>query len=178
MILWAHSTDMVKSLSHALEHRLGISSTFQWLLYGGKQLEDSFPLSFYNIWKYASVVLTLWLRGGAIGQRSSTQAFSYKDVVHAQPIKKVAQPSKAPKPFWVDKLEDVPYVEISHPALENQFQIYAESSIIYRFNGLWPHMTNIYQWVHSSDLVKNLSYALELRLGIPSTLQRFLYGGK
>ena len=67
-----------------------------------------------------------------------------------QPPKKVAQPSEAPKPFLVDKLEDVPSIEISHPKLENQLQIYTEYSIICRFNGLWPRTTNLYQWVHST----------------------------
>ena len=32
--------------------------------------------------------------------------------------------------------------------------------------------------VRSMDLVKNLMHALELRLGIPSAFQRFLYGVK
>ena len=61
-----------------------------------------------------------------------------------------AQPLEAPKPFLVDKLEEVPSTEISHPTLEDQLQIYAESAIIYRFNGIWPRTTDIYQWIHST----------------------------
>ena len=76
-------------------------------------------LSFYNIEKYASLVLTLHLRGGAVRQPSSAQVFSYKDVVHVQPPKKTTQPSQAPKPFLVDKMDDIPSIEISHPTLEN-----------------------------------------------------------
>lgn len=53
--------NLVISLSLALKLKLRIPSASQRLLYGGKQLNDSLPLSFYNIEKYALVVLTLRL---------------------------------------------------------------------------------------------------------------------
>ena len=95
------------------------------LLYEGKQREDSLPLSYYNIKKDASVMLSLCLRGGAYRQTSSAPPFSYKDVLHSQPSKGAAQPAEAPKPFLVDKREETPSIEISHPTLEDQFQTFA-----------------------------------------------------
>ena len=131
MILWVCSSDVVKNLSHDLELKLAIPTALRRFLYGGKQLEDYFPLSFYNIEKDATVILTLRLRGGEVGHPSSAHAFSYKDVVHAQPPKKATQPSEAPKPFLVDKLEEVPSVEISHPVIDDQLQMYVESAFIF-----------------------------------------------
>ena len=61
MLLWVHSTDLVKHLSKALELRLGIPSTYLRILHEGKQLEDPLPLSFYNIEKDASVNISLRL---------------------------------------------------------------------------------------------------------------------
>ena len=47
-----------------------------------------------------------------------------------QPRKKAAQPSESPKPILVDKMENVPSVEIFHLTFENELHIYVESSII------------------------------------------------
>lgn len=133
-----HATDLVQELLRELDLRLGIPSRLLRLLYDGKQLEDHFPLFYYNIEKEALVVLSLRLRGGASGQTSSAPAFSYKDVVHAQTTKKAAQPPKAPKPFLVEKMEEIPSIEISHPTLDDQSQAFAETTLICKFNGLWP----------------------------------------
>lgn len=84
------------------------------------------------------------MRGGAIGKSSSAKTFSYKDVVHAQMPKKTAPPVKAPKPFLVNKLEETPSIEIMHPTLDEKTQMFAEQAIICRFNGLWPHTSDLY----------------------------------
>ena len=88
LLQWVHDTDLVQDLLYKLELRLGIPSSFQRLLFKGKQLEESLPLSFYNIQRDASIVLALRLRGGSFGQTSSAPPFSYKDAVH----KNAAQP--------------------------------------------------------------------------------------
>ena len=136
--------DLVQDLMRELELRLGIPSRLLRLLYEGKQLEDHFPLFYYNIEKDALVVLSFRLRGGASGQTSSAPAFSYKDAVHAQTTRKESQPPEASKPFLVDKREEIPSLEISHPSLDDQSQAFAETTIIWRFNGLWPRTTDLY----------------------------------
>ena len=50
----------------------------------------------------------------------------------------------------MDKTEDIPATEISHPSLGNQTQLMAEKAIVFRFNGLWPRSTDFYQWIHST----------------------------
>ena len=94
------------------------------------------PLSAYSINKNDSLVLTLRLRGGAVGQSSSAPSFSYKDAVHSEPPK----PPEAlkPKPFLVEKLEEIPSVEFTHSEIVDDLQKFAERTIICRFNGLWP----------------------------------------
>ena len=64
----------------------------------------------------------------------------------------------APKPFIVDKLEEIPSIELSHPALADHYQKFAETTIICKFNGLWPHTTNLYQWIHSNWTNKSKIY--------------------
>lgn len=149
MMLWVLSTDRVQNLLQALEHSLGIPSALQRLLYGGKQLDASFPLSFYNIERDATLVLSLHLRGGAAEHSSSTPTFSYKDVFHAQP-KKAAQSLVALKTFLVDKMEEVLSIDISHPDLADQLQKYAKVAIICRFNGLWPRTKDLYEWIYAN----------------------------
>lgn len=143
--------DLVQNLKHILNIKLGIPAAAQGLLHEGKQLQDLHPLSFYCIKRDASIFLTLRLRGGAAGESSSAKAFSYRDAVHAQkPEKKTVPPVQAPKPFMVEKLEEVPTIEIMHPSLDEQAQNFAEHAIICRFNGLWPRATDLYQWIHSN----------------------------
>lgn len=50
----------------------------------------------------------------------------------------------------MDKLEEIPSIEIVHPTLDEQTQQIAEKGIICRFNGLWPRTADLYQWIHSN----------------------------
>ena len=100
LLQWVSSSDLVQDLKKILEFRLGIPFASQRLLHEGKQLEDLYPLSFYSIKRDASIILTLRLRGGAVGQSSSAKAFSYKDAIHAQRPEKTAPPVQAANLFW------------------------------------------------------------------------------
>ena len=124
-------TDLVQDLLHKLELQMGIPTSYQRLLFNGKQLEDSLPLSFYSIQRDATIVLTFHLRGGSFGQTSSAPPFSYKDAIHKdaahpQPSSKAAQPAMAqatqptmaPKPFLVDKSEEIPSIDFSDTGIE------------------------------------------------------------
>lgn len=91
------------------------------------------------------------LRGGAAGQSSYAPPFSYKAAVSSE-IPASPEPPK-PKPFLVDKLEEVPSVEISYSDLADHTQQFAERAIICRFNGLWPRSKDLYDlirdnWTH------------------------------
>lgn len=123
-----------------------IPSGLQRLLFQGKQLDDLLPLSFYSITRNNSLVVTLRLRGGA--GRQSSSPFSYKDAVHSE----IPKPLEAlkPKPFLVDKIEEVPSVEITHEDLATQLQEFAERAIICRFNGLWPRSRDLGISMHGS----------------------------
>jgi len=50
----------------------------------------------------------------------------------------------------VNKLEETPSIEIMHPTVDEQTQKFAEHAIICRFNGLWPRIADLYQWIHSN----------------------------
>ena len=131
-----------------LERRIGIPSALQRLLFRGKQLEYFLSLFAYSINKNDSLVLTLRLRGGDVGQSSSAPSFSYKDAVHSD----LPKPPEAlkPKPFLVDKLEEVPSFELTHSDITSDLQTFAERAIICRFNGLWPRSKELYDWIHAN----------------------------
>lgn len=145
ILQWVNPTDLVQNLKANLELRLGIPSALQRLIFQGKQLEDPLPLSFYSIKSNSSLVFSFRLRGGAAGQSSSAPPNSYKDAVRSE-IPATPEPPK-PKPFLVDKLEEVPSVEISYSDLAGDTQKFAERAIICRFNGLWPRSKDLYDWI-------------------------------
>lgn len=142
---WVNPTDLVQNLKANLEYRLGIPSALQRLIFQGKQLEDSLPLSYYSIKSNNSLVFSFRLRGGAAAQSSTAPPNSYKAAV--RPEKPATPEPPKPKPFLVDKLEDVPSVEISYPDLADDTQKFAETTIICRFNGLWPRSQELYDWI-------------------------------
>lgn len=145
---WVRPSDLVQDLTQNLERRMGIPSSLLQLLFQGKQLENPLSLSTYNISRNSSVVATLRLRGGAAGQTSSTRPFSYKDAVHSEnPKPPEALKSKA---FLVEKVEEVPSVELMHEELASQHQDFAERAIICRFNNLWPRSQDLYAWIHEN----------------------------
>jgi len=47
-------------------------------------------------------------------------------------------------------MEETPAIEINHPSLDDQYQTFAETALICRFNGLWPRTADLYQWIHSN----------------------------
>lgn len=145
LMQWVNATDLVQNLKANLEHRLGIPSALQRLIFQGKQLEDSLPLSSYSIKSNNSLVFSFRLRGGAAGQSSSAPPNSYKAAV--RPEKPAAPEPPKPKPFLVDKLEEVPSVEISYPDLADDSQNFAERAIICRFNGIWPRSQDLHDWI-------------------------------
>lgn len=150
LLQWVRPSDSVQDLKFLLESNMGVPAASQRLLFEGKQLEDSCPLACYNIQRNASIRMSLRLRGGAGGQASPAATFSYKEAVHSQKPKDKEPPPQAPKPFLVDKLEETPSIELTHPVLDRQHQIFAENAIICRFNGLWPRTADLYQWVHAN----------------------------
>lgn len=145
---WVSPSDLVQELKLNLECRMGIPSSLLRLLFQGKQLEDPLPLSSCSISRNNLVVATLCLRGGATGKSSSTRPFSYKDAVHPEnPKPPEALKSKA---FLVDKIEEVPSVELIHEDLASHLQDFAERAIICRFNGLWSRSQDLYAWIHAN----------------------------
>lgn len=50
----------------------------------------------------------------------------------------------------VEKIEEVPSVELIHEDLASHLQEFAERAIICRFNGLWPRSQDLYAWIHAN----------------------------
>jgi len=50
----------------------------------------------------------------------------------------------------VEKIEEVPSIEITHEGFANQLQKFVERTIICRFNGLWPCSQDLYAWIHAN----------------------------
>ena len=58
------SDDGVSKLKKKIEEQTGISPDEQRLIYAGKELEDAFKLSLFNVQNMSMITLVIRLRGG------------------------------------------------------------------------------------------------------------------
>jgi hypothetical protein len=91
----------------------------------------------------------LQLRGGVRGHGapSTSKPMSFKDAVRNNPSSAGPLPPM-PSPYIVEKIEEVPSLEITEPEIKESPTFYEDCEVFCRFNGFWPPTTDLYKWIH------------------------------
>lgn len=101
----------------------------------------------------------LRLRGGIAGSGShpASKTFTYKDAATKSCISKEgvntsihSSTAKYLSPFIVDKSDKVPKMEIKNTEVNRLFRTCKSKAIIYWFNGFWPWLEDLDQWIHTN----------------------------
>ena len=112
------------------------------LVYEGKILIDSNPISKFKISKNLTMILTNRLRGREArkGAPSSSRP-SFREVL-GKNLGKDANKGQLYHPkskeYIVEQSKHSPCVELQEPTIYEHYKDYFERVIICRFNGLWP----------------------------------------
>lgn len=103
------------------------------MLHEGDRLRDC------QIHKNSTLHVMYRLRGGKFGNRGTTGPSSYKDAARSKgPQASAAPPSQQPKPYIVEKLDDIPSLEVKNTKVTKLFSTLQTHALICRFNGFWP----------------------------------------
>jgi len=55
-----------------------------------------------------------------------------------------------PGPYIVEKLDDIPALEVKITEVKNLFNTLQKHALICRFNGFWPRSFDLHNWIHSN----------------------------
>ena len=150
------ATDLIEDLKKKVHEKFRIPSEKQRLIYGGKQLEDGKRLSFYNISNGSTIFLVFHLlpspktRYGEI-----TQNLEDEKLEKFQSLSSLLSKTSL-------------NTDDSGKRGEGSFQIFVKD-----IDG--KSKTFI---VKETDLIEDLKKKVQEKIGIPTTRQRLIYGGK
>ena len=111
--------------------------------------EDS-RLTDYQISKNSTIFLLYHLRGGAEGNKGPSGPSSYKEAARPKGPPTTASSSPQNSPYFVEKMESTPTLEIKNPQVTKLFSTLQFVAVICRFNGFWPRYFDLHQWVFTN----------------------------
>ena len=134
-----------------IEQREGYSRLFFYILYGGKVLNEADRLKDCQIFKNSTLYVKTRLRGGSFGNRGTAGPSSFKDAACSKgPQSSAAPPSSQPKPYIVEKPDDIPSLEVKNQEVTKLFSILQTHALICRFNGFWPSSYDLHNWIYTN----------------------------
>ena len=120
-------------------------------MYGGKVLTEGDRLRDCQIYKNSTLYVMNRLRGGTFGNRGTAGPSSYKDTARSKdPQSAAASPSSQPKSYIVDKLDDIPSLEVKNKEVTQLFSTLQTHALICRFNGFWPRSYDLHNWIYTN----------------------------
>lgn len=98
------------------------------------------------------------LRGGTDGNRGTAGPSSYKDAARPKvpkstantPSTTVPTPSAQPRPYIVEKLDEIPSLEVKNIEVKKLFSTLQTHALICRFNGFWLRSYDLHNWIYSN----------------------------
>jgi len=170
-VLRARLTSRVEALRANIASCMGNHANDFYLVHAGKSMQDSLKLSDYQISRNSSISLLFRLRGGAVGNqrgpipsnkgvgnpknRGTAGPSSYKDAarIPSQPKGPHASADPLPTqpgPYIVEKLDDIPALEVKNTEVKNLFNTLQTHALVCRFNGYWPRSFDLHNWISSN----------------------------
>jgi len=168
LLVWVNDYDSVDTLRTSLASRVGFPAASFYLVHAGKSMQDLSKLSDYQLAKNCSISIQFRLRGGAVGNlrnRGTAGPSSYKDAARSKgpqattnrtpPQPKGPHASAyplptQPGPYIVEKLDDIPALEVKITEVKNLINTLQTHAIICRFNGFWPRSLDLHNWIHTN----------------------------
>jgi len=103
----------------------------------------------YNIKPGSTIFLNMRLQGGAKDAGTSLKSKgSFKEAVKGKG-KNPTVVSESPGKYIVDQMPESPSIYIEIPEVKNIYSDLQKNAVICRFNGFWPRIDALYQWIHS-----------------------------
>ena len=90
------------------------------------------------------------MRGGGEGNRGPSSPSSYKEAARPKGPPAAASSSPQNSPYFVEKMESTPTLEIKNPQVTKLFSTLQSVVVICRFNGFWPRYFDLHQWVYTN----------------------------
>lgn len=150
MLLWISAEDTGESLKTLIVQKGGFSPDSFYLLREGKVVNKEDKLRSHQIYLNSTIHMVYRLRGGSNGNRGAVGPSSYRDAARPKgPLASETLPPSQPKPYIVEKSEDIPSLEIKNTEVRKLFRSFQKYALICRFNGFWPRSYDIHKWIHS-----------------------------
>jgi len=171
MLVWVNKMLTVEALRAIISSRMGYHASDFYLVHAGKTMQDSSKLLDYQICRNTTISLLIRLRGGAVDKqngpipsnkgvgssknRGTAGPFSYKDAARTSSQPKgphaTADPLPTqPGPYIVEKLDEIPALEVKTTEVKNLFNTLQTHALVCRFNGFWPRSVDLHNWVYSN----------------------------
>jgi len=158
ILLWVSALDTGDILKSRIEHRQGyLGSTF-YLLFEGKALKEDDRLGDCHIQKNSTIHVMYRLRGGTDRTRGTAGPSSYKEAARPKgpktttftPSTTVPMSTDQPRPYIVEKLDEIPSLEVKNPEVKKLFSTLQTHALICRFNGYWPRSYDLHNWIYTN----------------------------
>jgi len=158
ILLWVSALDTGESLKTRIEQREGHPRSTFYLMYGGKALKADDRMGDCQIHKNSTIQVMYRMRGGTDGNRGTAGPSSYKDAARPKGPKPTANPtsttvptsSAQPRPYIVEKLDEIPSLEVKNSEVKKLFSTLQTHALICRFNGFWPRSYDLHNWIYSN----------------------------
>jgi len=156
ILLWVSALDTGATLKSLIEQRQGYSESSFYLLYEGKTLKVDDRMGVCHIQKNSTIHVMYRLRGGADRNRGTAGPSSYKDAARPKGPKtttfspSTTVPMSQPRPYIVEKLDEIPSLEVKNPEVKELFSTLQTHALICRFNGFWPRSYDLHNWVYTN----------------------------
>jgi len=158
LLLWVSALDTGETLKTLIEQREGYPGSAFYLLCEGKALKADDRMGECQIHKHSTIHVMSRLRGGSDRNRGSTGPASYKDAARPKGYKTSTFPpsttvplsSAQPRPYIVEKMDEIPSLEVKNPEVKNLFKTLQTHALICRFNGFWPRSYDLHNWIYTN----------------------------